>query len=284
VKLVIRTLALMLVGATIAIAGWLGVEVLRELDSNGDVTTAVAPPLPTLKVLFPEGFTREQMADRITEVNRLAKRERRLSTRLAAPDYLRLTLRSQLPGRFARDKKARSLEGFLFPATYEFTPRTTTKQLVAEQLEAFRRNWAKVDLRYARSKNLTPYDVLIIASLIEKEVVAPDERALVASVIYNRLRAGMRLDIDATTRYALKVPPTEPLRQSQLDSPHPYNTRVHHGLPPGPIANPGLASMQAAAHPKQTKYLYFVRKPDRVHHFFTDSEAEFLEYQRTHGF
>ncbi len=277
-------LVLLLLGGTMAVLGWLGVDVLRDLRDDGDVTTAVAPPLPTLRIVFPEGFTREQMAERITEVNGLARRKRNLSTRLSEREYLRLTKRSRLPGRFARDGKPRSLEGFLFPATYEFTPRTTSKQLVAEQLDAFQRNWAKVDLRYARSRNLTPYDVLIIASMIEKEVVAPEERALVASVIYNRLRARIRLGIDATIRYALDVPPTESLRQSQLDDPHPYNTRVHYGLPPGPIASPGLASMQAAAHPKQTRYLYFVRKPDRQHHFFTASEAEFLEYQRVHGF
>ena len=157
-------------------------------------------------------------------------------------------------------------------------------QNVAKQLREFRKNWAQVNMSYARSKNLTPYDVLIIASLIEKEVIAPEERALVASVIYNRLRLGMQLGIDATIRYALEVPPTEALRQSHLEDPNPYNTRIHRGLPPGPIANPGLASMQAAAHPKQTNYLYFVRKPDKVHHFFTESKREHDEYQARHGY
>ena len=161
-------------------------------------------------------------------------------------------------------KDARGLEGFLFPATYEFTPKTTTKQLVADQLGCSTTNWAKVDLRYARSKNLTPYDVLIIASMIEKEAVAPDERPLVAAVIYNRLKAGMPLGIDATIRYGLDVPGTEALRDSQLESDNPYNTRKRTGLPPTPIANPGLASMQAAAHPANVDYLFFVRKPDKV--------------------
>ena len=94
----------------------------------------------------------------------------------------------------------------MFPATYEFTARTTTRQLVNKQLIAFRRNWSRLNLRYARSKNLTPYDVLIIASMVEKEVIAPEERALVAAVIYNRLKAGMTLGIDATIRYGLNVP------------------------------------------------------------------------------
>jgi UPF0755 protein len=157
---------------------------------------------------------------------------------------------------------------------------------VNRQLEAFQKNWGQVDLSYAKSRNLTPYDVLIIASLVEKEVIAPEERRLVAAVIYNRLHAGMNLGIDATTRYGLHVPGTEPLRESQLHSDNPYNTRNPNilGLPPTPIANPGLASMQAAAHPAKVDYLYFVRKPDNVHHFFTASEREFLNYANAHGF
>ena len=119
--------------------------------------------------------------------------------------------------------------GFLFPATYEFTAKTTTRQLLNKQLNAFDRNWARLDLKYARSKNLTPYDVLIIASMIETEVIAPEERALVSAVIYNRLKAGMTLGIDATIRYGLDVPGTESLRESHLADPTPYNTRSTRG-------------------------------------------------------
>jgi UPF0755 protein len=139
-------------------------------------------------------------------------------------------------------------------------------------------------MRYARSKNLTPYDVLIIASMVEREAMLDKERPLVASVIYNRLKAGMTLGIDATIRYGLDVPGTEALRESQLASDSPYNTRRFAGLPPTPIANPGLASMQAAAHPRRTKYLYFVRKPDKVHHFFTASESEFFRKACEYGY
>ena len=105
-----------------------------------------------------------------------------------------------------------------------------------------------------------------------------------AAVIYNRLKARMPLGIDATIRYGLNVPGTEPLHESQLSSDNPYNTRKFPGLPPGPIANPGLASIQAAAHPAKVKYLYFVRKPDRIHHFFTASEREFNNYANAHGY
>ena len=142
-----------------------------------------------------------------------------------------------------------------------------------------------MDLSYAKSKNLTPYDVLIIASMIEKEVIAPEERALVSAVIYNRLHDSMPLGIDATTRYGFNVPGTEPLKQSQLEQPRTRTTRAKSaGLTPTPIANPGLASMQAAAHPAKVDYLYFVRKPDKIHHFFTASQSEFDAYSAAHGF
>ena len=244
-------------------------------------TTALPPPL---RIVFPEGFTRRDMAQRITAVRGIAKRSRGITPTLTAGSYLAATARSRLPGVFARDRKVRALEGFLFPATYDFTASTTSPQLVAAQLQAFRRNWAKVDLRYARRKNLTPYDVLIIASMIEKEALAPEERALVAAVIYNRLHARMPLGIDATIRYGLHIPPTQAIRASQLLSANPYNTRRRRGLPPTPIANPGLAALQAAAHPARVDYLYYVRKPDKQHHFFTASYSAFAAYLKAHGY
>jgi UPF0755 protein len=259
------------------------------LGSRGEDAPPVPAPKPVvapkpLRIIFPEGFSREQMAERIREVNGIARETRNVRPRLSPQRYLALTARSRLPAQFGSESGARHLEGFLFPATYEFTGRTTTRQLVNKQLAAFRRNWAKVNMRYARSKRLTPYDVLIIASMIEKEVIAPEERRLVAAVIYNRLRDGMNLGIDATIRYGLGVPPTESLRLSHLDDPTPYNTRKYPGLPPTPIANPGLASLQAAAHPANVDYLFFVRKPDKVHHFFTASAREFENYKNEHGY
>jgi UPF0755 protein len=126
--------------------------------------------------------------------------------------------------------------------------------------------------------------VLIIASMVEKETLSPDERQLVSAVIYNRLHAHMPLGIDATLRYGLNIPPTESIHESQLQSSSPYNTRNRQGLPPTPIANPGLASLQAAAHPAQVNYLYFVRKPDKKHHFFTASFRAFQQYAAAHGY
>ena len=272
-----------LVATGVLLAALLGVGLAIASVHNGGsgkpATTAVVAPKP-FRIIFPEGFTREDMGNRVADVAKIAERERGKTPRLTKANYLASTSgRRYVPG-FGR----RPLEGFLFPATYQFTAKTTGRQLARNQLAAFRRSWRSLDLGYARSKNLTPYDVLIIASMVEKEAVAPDERPKIARVIYNRLHEHMTLGIDATIRYGLHVPGTESLRESQLNSDNPYNTRTRAGLPPTPIANPGLASLQAAAHPVAGDWLYFVRKPDRVHHFFTASEREFINYKNAHGF
>jgi uncharacterized YceG family protein len=246
---------------------------------TGTVETVIAVPKP-YRIVFPEGFTREQMAERAAAVDKIADRKR--GARLSRAAYLAASRKPRVPPCFKA--KVRSVEGFLFPATYEFFPETTSAQLVQDQLSAFCENWEKLDLGYARSKNLTPYDVLIIASMVEEEALSPDERQLVAAVIYNRLHKGMPLQIDATLRYGLDIPPTESIRQSQLESDSPYNTRKRLGLTPTPIANPGLASIQAAAHPANVNYLYFVRKPDKKHHFFTASFEAFQDYANAHGY
>jgi UPF0755 protein len=276
-----RLIAVGVLAAAVLVA-WLAVASVGGNDKpKPPPATVLAKPKP-FRVVFPEGFTRKQMAARVTAVAGIARRERGKRVRIKAGTYLAATARLRREAGFGN--RALPLEGFLFPATYDFTVRMTSAQLVAAQLQAFRRNWTKVDLGYASSKNLTPYDVLIIASMVEKETLSPDERQLVAAVIYNRLHAKMALGIDATLRYGLDIPPTESIRESQLANPTPYNTRLHPGLPPTPIASPGLASLQAAAHPAKVDYLYFVRKPDKKHHFFTASFSEFEQYKAAHGY
>jgi UPF0755 protein len=192
-------------------------------------------------------------------------------------NYLRATLRSPLlDPRDYKAENARNLDGFLFPATYELKKGRPMSALVQEQLNAFKQRFEPVDLSYARSKNLTPYDVLTIASLVEREAALPKERPLIASVIYNRLKEGMPLGIDATVRYVTGNW-TEPLKQSELANPSAYNTRLNAGLPPGPIGNPGIDSIKAAARPARTGYLFFVVKPggDGAHAFArTDAEHQ----------
>jgi uncharacterized YceG family protein len=220
------------------------------------------------------------MAERVAAVREIAIDKRGVTPRLTGTGYVRASAVAKPPAEFRKDAAGRSIEGVLFPSTYEFSQYTPSSRLVRDQLETFKRQWSRVNLRYARSKNLTPYDVLIIASMIEREVVVPRERRLVAAVVYNRLRAGMPLQIDATLRYGLDIPPTEAITKAQLASASAYNTRNRTGLPPTPIANPGLASMKAAAHPAEVDYIYFVRKPDCRSHFFTASADEFLSYSR----
>jgi UPF0755 protein len=221
-------------------------------------------PPNVVQVAIPEGLSR-------SEIRPLTKGLR--------GNYVRATRRSR--GLDPTDYKAprrASLEGFLFPSTYELKKGKPVRRLVDEQLAQFKKSFAKVDMSYARRKNLTPYDVLIIASLIEREAMVAKERPLIASVIYNRLHDGIPLGIDATVRFVTGNW-KRPLRQSELANPSPYNTRVHAGLPPGPIGNPGLSSIRAAAHPAKTKYLFYVVKVDSCgEHRFAKTDAEFQAY------
>jgi UPF0755 protein len=263
--------ALVIIGVTLAVH--------HGRSTAAPVTTVIPPPKP-FRIIFPEGMTREAMAHRVSVVAKIAEKKSHKHVQLSARGYLHWSQPRAVAGFGGKH----SLEGFLFPATYDFLRNTTSRQLVTDQLEAFAQNWRKVDMSYARKKNLTPYDVLIIASMVEGETVAPDERPLVAAVIYNRLHDRMPLGIDATIRYGLHVPGTKPLLESELASDNPYNTRKFLGLPPTPIGNPGLASMQAAAHPAHVDYLYFVRKPDKVHHYFTASFQDFQNHEIQYGF
>jgi uncharacterized YceG family protein len=240
-----------------------------ELKEDMSFSAALAAlqegvPPDVVQVAIPEG---------------LSRREIRPLTKGLRGNYVRATRRS--PALDPRDYKAprgASLEGFLFPATYELKKGRRVNALVSEQLAHFKRNFGKVDLSYAKRKNLTAYDVLIIASLIDREAMVAKERRLIASVIYNRLKQGIPLGIDATVRFVTNNW-KRPLRQSELQNPSPYNTRVHGGLPPGPIGNPGLASIQAAARPAKTGYLFYVVKVDSCgEHKFAETDAEFQAY------
>ncbi len=214
--------------------------------------------------------------------------------KLVIPEGFRLTqIEALLPGvginprAYARAVRAAvpppgfghhlNMEGFMFPATYLVRPHEPAATLVAQQLAAFRAAFAQVNMSYARSKHLTPYDVLTIASMIEREARVPGDRAKVSAVIYNRLRLDMPLGIDATILYHLGSW-TATIHESDLTNPEPYNLRVHTGLPPTPICNPGLASLQAAAHPARVDYLYYVAIPGKAAQYFTSSYADFIAH------
>jgi UPF0755 protein len=248
---------------------------------------AAPPPGTTVhelrqfKILFPEGFTRAQMAARVQAVAKIAEHESHRKVKLSGQAYAAATSKPRPFAGFGGQKLA--FEGFLFPDTYDFDRASTSAQLVREQLSEFGAKWKTLNLSYARSKNLTPYDVLTIASLIEGEAQVSSERPLIAAVIYNRLHQHMTLGIDASLRYGLHIPPTKSLAP-YLQSTNPYNTRKFPGLPPTPINNPGLASLEAAAHPAHVDYLYFVRKPDHKHHYFTASYQDFVNHEIAYGY
>ncbi len=244
---------------------------LEKGMANGDAIEALtrgprnAKAAPTFKLTLPEGPSRRELAPKVARAG-------------VEGDYLKASAGEAVARRvraLGAPKGTKTAEGFLFPATYTLAEGATAKKLVGEQLDAFEENFKHVDMSYAKKKHLTRYDVVIIASMIEREVQVPRERALVSAVIYNRLKQGMTLSIDATIRYYTNNW-TRPIRQSELDADEPFNTRVNRGLPPTPIGNPGLASLKAAAHPADKKYLFYVRKPGkRGEHAFSSSDAQF---------
>jgi uncharacterized YceG family protein len=222
-----------------------------------------APVKRTTTVTIPEGYSRSQAAPLVAEDG-------------LQGSYMKETVHSKYldPAAYG-GKDAANLEGFLFPDTFELKPGAPVADLVQLQLQDFRRRIKGVDMSYARSKNLTVYDVLTIASMVQAESGVPGQDRLVAAVIYNRLHEGMPLGIDATIRFATGNYES-PLTESELATPSPYNTRLNAGLPPGPIGNPGLEAIEAAAHPAKADYLFYVTKPGGCDELtFAKTEAEF---------
>jgi len=227
----------------------LGVAVMAGaiVYASRDEPPPPPPPLRTITLTIPEGYSRAQTAQLAREAG-------------LRGDYM---------------KASEGHEGFLFPDTFELEKGAPVADLVQLQLDDFRGRVAGVDMRYARSKNLTERDVVTIASMVEEEAQLDAERPLIAAVIYNRLREGIPLGIDATVRFATGNY-EEPLTESELAVDSPYNTRVNAGLPPGPISSPGLASIEAAARPAEVDYLYYVVEPGTCgEHAFSATDAEF---------
>lgn len=173
------------------------------------------------------------------------------------------------------DPEAEDLEGYLFPETYLVRKDITPREMAALMVGRFRRNFSNTFIWRAMDIGMSLHQAVILASLIEKETANRDERFLISSVFHNRLRQNMLLDCDSTIIYALKKAGSYDgnLRWDDLKSDSPYNTRKHRGLPPGPIASPGAASLEAALYPETSDYLYFVAK-DKGSHYFSKSLAE----------
>jgi uncharacterized YceG family protein len=246
---------------------------LKHGMSYSAAIEALSKPPPAaivVKVVIPEGYTRRQIAALVSED-------------ALSGSYLAASDRSHLldPRHYGAPAGAPDLEGFLFPATYEMAAGAPAQRLIDEQLLAFRERFTSEDVRRARELGVTPYQLLTVASMIEREAQTSGDRPKIAAVIYNRLREGMPLGIDATIYYAVAQQKgiatyTGELTESQLRIDSPYNTRTHKGLPPTPISNPGTASIDAAAHPAHVPYLYYVAGADGCgEQVFSRTSAEF---------
>jgi UPF0755 protein len=225
--------------------------------------------IPILAVTIPEGLTLEQTAQEIAR-----------QSDIPAAKFEEAARRTDYGYGFLENPEIETTEGFLFPKQYEFEEGTTASQMVIRMLEQYLLETQTLDISGAKERlNLTEYELVTVASLIEKEAASPEERPLVASVIYNRIRKDMPLQIDATIHYALGHPKEElSLADLKLDSP--YNTYENTGLPPSPICSPSRQSLEAAMNPAETDYLYYVLKANGEEHFFTSNYDEFLKWKQ----
>jgi UPF0755 protein len=249
--------------AALALVALVAGFAIAKLDHKAQPVKTVSAPT-VVRVLVPEGETRLQIAARAHAAG-------------LTGSYLLAAKRSPAldPAHYGAPAGTPNLEGFLFPATYELYGGAPAAQLVREQLAAFSERFGQSQIDSAKALRLTPYQLLIVASIVEREAQLTADRPKVAAVIYNRLRLNMFLGVDATIRYALHDY-ASPLTAAQLALSSPYNTRTHHGLPPTPISNPGMAAIEAAAHPAHVPYLYYVDAPDGCGELlFSSSFAQF---------
>ncbi|CAN5639551.1 endolytic transglycosylase MltG [soil metagenome] len=236
----------------------------RDLSARGALAAlGRGPRVEFVTVTFPEGSW-------LTDFARIAA----ASTDLSRARFLRVARSSEVRSK-VQPRSVASLEGLLWPSTYqvdeEDTERSVIERLVAE-LEA---QLSRVDIREARARGYEPYDVVVIASMIEAEARVAGDRSRIAAVIYNRLDEGMPLGIDATVLYAVGKRGGV-LTTSDLDIDSPFNTRRYAGLPPTPIGAPGLASLQAAGAPAEGPWLYYVLADCAGHHAFSTDYDDFL--------
>jgi UPF0755 protein len=244
------------------IARWKGFE--RSLQAGEYRLSQALTPLELLgelkegavvlySVTIPEGFTIRQVAGRMEKAGLAGARDF-----LAAATDPELTDSLHIP--------ADTVEGYLFPDTYAFAKSAPPERIIRTMVRQLRRNFPDRWKERARELNFSVHEIITLASIIEKETGAPAERPVIASVFHNRLERNMRLETDPTVIYGLEDFDGN-LTREDLRKLTPYNTYRIRGLPPGPIANPGVASLRAALYPADTDYLYFVAKPDRTHHF-----------------
>jgi len=225
-----------------------------------------------IKVTVPEGFSRTDIVDLL------------VSSGIGTRDGLMAATRDT-KAITQIDNRASDLEGYLFPDTYFFSRRVSEEEVVERMVSRFLGIWTPERQKKARELNMTPREVMTLASIVEKETALPTERPLVSAVFHNRLKKNIALGSDPTVIYSVKLVKNYDgvINQSDLKLDSPYNTYLYYGLPPGPIASPGLASIDAALDPAQVDYLYFVSRNDGSH-LFTENYQDHLrgvrQYQR----
>jgi UPF0755 protein len=268
-------------------------EVLAELEKGEERTT---------RLVIPEGFTIFDIAKRVAEFvnkNRVGRNppattggtDMNTGTDTGSQiNYTDKDVLALMDGSVIRDidPEAKTLEGYMYPSTYDIPPGTQPQAIIKTMVDQFRKVWKPEWTERARSIGRTPHQIVTIASLIETETGVPAERPIVASVIYNRLSKSVPLGIDQTNVYIAKMEGRwdGTINRSDLEVDSPYNTRKRAGLPPGPISSVSAASIEAALSPAQTNYIYYVRNVqlNDGSHWFYASAAEFergkAEYQR----
>lgn len=221
------------------------------------------PPVEFRRLTIPEGMTIDQVAQVVGR-----------STHISPEAFLQVAAPATARPAILPDGVT-SLEGFLYPSTYFVIEKESPTDLVRRLIRQFEKATADLDWESSKEPNRTPYETLIIASMIEEEAKVDADRTLISAVIRNRLRRGMKLEIDATVQYAVSKY-GQPLTENDLNVDSPFNTRRYPGLPPGPISSPRIASIRAALAPSDTDAIFFVLTEDCKHHLFTNDYDEFL--------
>jgi UPF0755 protein len=230
-------------------------EIPRDASTMDIVNLLASGRVRQHIVLHPEGATVAELA-RALEADRLGR----------ADDILRAANEEQL--RRTLDISAPSLEGYLFPDTYQFVRGMSAEEMLTRMVQRMRAKLSPELIARAKARGLDVNQLLTLASIIEREAIDPEEQRLISAVFWNRLKIDMPLQADPTVQYAA-AKERQTLTRTDLGTDHPYNTYVRRGLPPGPIASPGLGAIEAAVDPAPVKYLYFVARDDRRHHFST---------------
>ncbi|MFN2525069.1 MAG: endolytic transglycosylase MltG [Actinomycetota bacterium] len=220
-------------------------------------------------VTFPEGSW-------LTDYARILDRE----THVSGDRFLELTATARIRSELLPDA-IETLEGLLFPSTYQVIAKDTPRTVAQRLIDQTEKEVASLDTSTIDALGVSPYEAIIVASMVEAEARIPAERPMVAAVIYNRLEQGIKLGIDATVLYALGEH-KEVLTSTDLAIDSPYNTRLFAGLPPTPIGAPGAASLEAAFAPASGDWLYYVLEDCEGHHHFSESYDEFLQYKRAY--